>query len=103
MPVTHIPGKTSKNWQGGITRKVSAETREKLSERVEKRAATELATPKEQSIGILRAREIALEAGISAEKLNAAIAAGEIAGAEKQGVAWHISPSALSAWIGSQP
>lgn len=101
--ITHIPGSASKKWGNGRTiRKPSRETAERMKV-VTAQAKQELATPLEQSIGIMRAREIAAEAGIDAATVNAALAAGEIAGAEKQGVAWHISPTRYAEWIRSQP
>ena len=101
--ITHIPGSASKKWGNGRTiHKPSRETVERMKV-VTAQAKQELATPLEQSIGIMRAREIAAEAGIDAATLNAALAAGEISGAEKQGVAWHISPTHLAEWIRSQP
>jgi hypothetical protein len=69
---------------------------------VKQQAIEELATPTEQSIGIIRAREIAAESGISAERVNTAIANGEIFGAEKQKNVWHISQTHLAAWIREQ-
>ena len=101
--ITHIPGSASKKWGNGRTiHKPSRETVERMKV-VAVQAKKDLTPPTEQSIGIMRAREIAADAGIAADRVNAALAAGEIFGAEKQGVAWHISPSHLAEWIRSQP
>jgi hypothetical protein len=101
--ITHIPGTASKKWGNGRTiHKPSRETAERLKV-VATQAKEELATPLEQSIGIMRARTMVTDAGLSVEAFNTALAAGEIFGAEKQGPVWHISPSEVSAWIRSRP
>lgn len=106
--ITRIPGRNSKKWLGGRITRVPANhpapraTADRLAV-IKEKAKEELATPTEQFIGIIKAREVAAEAGIKSEVLNDAIANGEIARCEKQGNAWHISPSALADWIRSQP
>ena len=95
MPIRRRPGRNTR-FQTGVVR--HRNTPERLAV-VKEQAIEELATPKEQSIGIIRAREIAAESGITANVLNAALANGEIKCAEKQGQVWHISPTHLAEWI----
>ena len=95
MPIRRRPGRNTK-FQTGVVRHRSTAARIEV---VKEQAKEELATPKEQSIGIIRAREIAAESGIAADVLNAALANGEIFGAEKQKNVWHISPTHLAEWI----
>ena len=98
MPIRRRPGRNAR-FQTGVVRHRSTAERVDV---VKQQAIEELATPTEQSIGIIRAREIAADSGISAERVNAALANGEIFGAEKQRNVWHISPTHLAEWIRGQ-
>jgi hypothetical protein len=114
MPVRHIPGNSAKKANvGKITHLPSQQTINKLGlnphrnttqrlETVHEQAKQELAPETEKSIGIIAARETALASGISVERLNDALLAGDIKGAEKNGNFWRISPSKLADWIKEQ-
>lgn len=98
MPVKHLKGGKGK---AGIYRVPATPTlhAKVKTEEIKQRVDTEFVAPVEKSLGLLEAREMTRAAGISDEAFKNALAAGEIVGAEKQGIRWHISPTALDNYI----
>jgi hypothetical protein len=98
MPVKHLKGGKGK---AGIFRVPATPTlhAKVKTEEIKKHIDTELVAPVEKSLGKLEARELTRAAGISDTDFENALISGEIVGAEKQGIRWHISPTHLDAYI----
>ena len=101
MPVTHRKGSATGSPAGTIQHfnvRATAEREVVL----EKQAEKDFKPQTDPSIGIMFARNAAQEAGIDPARVDAALAANEIDGAEKQGTRWFIPTASFQTWLAGQ-